>query len=252
MGQAKRRGTTEQRIAQALERMNALRPTNLVCGKCQATVNQFDALDSGGLPGIEAVFGGQCPQCGESVIAAKGDADAVASLFSTYADFIGAREEVMLGAQTANGQAIPCEVMSANAPEFLTYSEALAAAKQEANVEFIGMRFEAPYKYLSTYTISGDDEEPGCVNVDFNGGELFSYFGEENFYEEADVPDEAKALFYARSGDLGDGNLMLMGITSEHILFSILPGLDRSDTYCTNAEFTEKAAHAFGRFWRQA
>ena len=107
MGQAKNRGTQEQRVALAQARQAALRPPNLVCGNCKAEVTEFQALDSRGLPGIEAVFGGQCPQCGENVIAAKGDREAVTSMLSFYAEQIGAGDEATFGMQTADGKPIP-------------------------------------------------------------------------------------------------------------------------------------------------
>ena len=46
MGQAKQRGTKEQRIAQAQAKRAALRPENLVCGACQTAVSEFEEMDT--------------------------------------------------------------------------------------------------------------------------------------------------------------------------------------------------------------
>ncbi len=78
MGEAKRRGTPEERAAQARAKIEALRPAQLVCGHCKTAFAQFDALDVPGLPGIDAVFGGECPGCGNDVVVFKGAPDAVA------------------------------------------------------------------------------------------------------------------------------------------------------------------------------
>ena len=142
--------------------------------------------------------------------------------------------------------------MTTKIPDFLTYAEAIIAARHEPNVEFLGLRFEAPYRHLSAYTISADTDEPDEINVDFSGGELFSFFGEEDFFSESDVPDDAKTLFYARFPELGNGKLMVMGITSEHVLFSVLPELKEPDTYHERSEFSEQAGQVFQKFWRQA
>jgi hypothetical protein len=44
MGQAKQRGTQEQRITQAKARIDALRPENLVCGACKTDFTEFASM----------------------------------------------------------------------------------------------------------------------------------------------------------------------------------------------------------------
>ncbi|CAG9169931.1 hypothetical protein [Cupriavidus pinatubonensis] len=102
MGQAKQRGTKEQRIAQAKERLAALRPETLVCGSCQTAFSEFEAMDTRGMRGIDAVFAGQCPSCGESVIAFKGEPDAVADAALAWQDAMGG--DGKLGSQSSDGR----------------------------------------------------------------------------------------------------------------------------------------------------
>jgi hypothetical protein len=142
--------------------------------------------------------------------------------------------------------------MTAKTPTFLTYDEAVAAAKAEPNVDFIGIGFEAPYRHLAAYSVSTDDEDPGYLNVSYSGGDLFSSCGEEDFYSEDDVPAEAKMLFYARDSELGDGKPGIFGMTGAYVLYAVLPGLKTTDAYETDAEFADLAVQIFKRFWRHA
>jgi hypothetical protein len=104
MGQAKLRGTKEQRVAQAQAKMAALRPETLVCGNCKTAFSEFEALDTRGLVGIDAAFGGPCPSCGESVVAFKGDRDAVADAILAWEDMVG--EKAIIGSQSSDGRYI--------------------------------------------------------------------------------------------------------------------------------------------------
>ena len=88
VGQAKQRGTKEQRVAQAHAKLAALRPETLVCGSCKTAFAEFEALGTRGLAGIDAAFGGPCPTCGESVVAFKDDAAGKAGI-STLAELEG-------------------------------------------------------------------------------------------------------------------------------------------------------------------
>lgn len=107
MGQAKQRGTQEQRIAQAKAKTDALRPEKLVCGACKTAFTDFDAMDTRNLKGIRAAFGGICPSCGETVLAFSGDQDAVADAMIAWQDAMGS--EGKLGMQSRGGEHIPFE-----------------------------------------------------------------------------------------------------------------------------------------------
>lgn len=135
-------------------------------------------------------------------------------------------------------------------PKFLTFDEAVAAAKIEPNVDFIGLKFDAPYRHLAAYVISVDSEEPDYVNVAYSGGALFDFGGEEDFYNEEDAPQEAKELFYVHQKELGDGDPSIMGMTSEYVLFAVLPGLQEPDKYPSEAAFASDAARIFKEFWK--
>jgi hypothetical protein len=119
-------------------------------------------------------------------------------------------------------------------------------------VEFIGLRYVAPFTRLAVYVIHVDPDEPDDASVQFEGGELFDLGGEEEFYDLADVPDEAKALFYARKSDLGNGNAQVMGMVSEYVLQEVLPGLSEASTYKSNSAFLQAASADFLSFWRQS
>lgn len=107
MGQAKQRGTKEQRVVQAQAKLAALRPEELVCGACQTAFGEFEAMDTRGLRGIDAAFGGLCPSCGETVIAFKGEPDAVADAMLAWQDMTG--EDGKIGSQSRDGRYISLE-----------------------------------------------------------------------------------------------------------------------------------------------
>ncbi|MCX4151749.1 MULTISPECIES: hypothetical protein [Paraburkholderia] len=105
MGQAKQRGTQEQRIAQAQAKIEALRPEKLVCGACKTAFTDFDSMDTRNMRGINAAFGGHCPACGETVLAFSGEADAVADAMIAWQDAMGS--EAKIGSQSRDGQHVP-------------------------------------------------------------------------------------------------------------------------------------------------
>ena len=98
MGQAKRRGTLDDRIAQAHARIEATRPEKLVCNGCGADVSTIHPVSTRGLAGIEAIWVGQC-DCGQTTFAASGDPRAVQAFF----DALGSDTELTLGSQRQDG-----------------------------------------------------------------------------------------------------------------------------------------------------
>jgi hypothetical protein len=105
MGEAKRRGTPQQRADQAHARLEALRPAQLVCGSCQTAFSDFEAHDASGMRGIDAIFGGQCPNCGNDVLVFKGEPDAVAQAMLAWEQMMGA--DAQLGYQSRDGKHVP-------------------------------------------------------------------------------------------------------------------------------------------------
>jgi hypothetical protein len=98
MGQAKRRGTLDDRIAQANARIEATRPEKLVCNGCGADVTTIHPVSTRGLSGIDAIWVGQC-DCGQTTFAASGDPRAVQAFF----DALGSDAELTLGSQSRDG-----------------------------------------------------------------------------------------------------------------------------------------------------
>ena len=139
--------------------------------------------------------------------------------------------------------------VSTQSIQFITYDEAIAASKKEPGVNFIGIRFDKPYRRVECYFISTDADEPDYVNIHYQGGLMFSSSGEEEFYCEEEVPAEAKNIFYARMQDLDYPNLS--DTVGEYVLYEVLPRLNEPESYLTNAAFVAAAIREFTAFWWQ-
>lgn len=96
MGQAKQRGSQEERAKQAREKIEMMKPTAIVCNACKAEITDIHAMDTRGMPGIQAVFAGMC-NCGNTTHAMIGDPDAVADLVVAIEETNG--EQGILGSQ---------------------------------------------------------------------------------------------------------------------------------------------------------
>lgn len=99
MGQAKLRGSQEQRIAQARAKIEANRPEKLVCNSCNADVTDIHPVSTRGLRGIEAIWMGNC-QCGHTTFAASGDPKSVQAFFDALA---ADADDLVLGSQDKDG-----------------------------------------------------------------------------------------------------------------------------------------------------
>ncbi len=91
MGQAKLRGTPEQRRQAAIERQLALRPKYIICNNCQAELSDMAPMDIADIRGIEAAFSAHCTQCGHDTYAIKGEREAVARMHMAIEDAAGAQ-----------------------------------------------------------------------------------------------------------------------------------------------------------------
>ena len=80
MGQAKRRGSQAERVAQAQARLLEKRPEKLVCNSCGADVTRINPVSTRGLRGLEAIWVGQC-DCGHTTFAAAGEPKSVQAFF---------------------------------------------------------------------------------------------------------------------------------------------------------------------------
>ena len=103
MGQAKIRGTPEQRKQAAIERQLSLRPKHIVCNNCQAELSAMDPIDVSGMPGIDAAFVATCPHCGHDTYAIKGEREAVAKMHMAIEDAAGAQAQAGV-VPSANGK----------------------------------------------------------------------------------------------------------------------------------------------------
>ena len=98
MGQAKQRGSREQRVADAQAKIEATRPEKLVCNSCGADVTRINPVSTRGLTGLQAVWVGQC-DCGHTTFAASGEPKAVQAFF----DALSEDTELTLGRQDKDG-----------------------------------------------------------------------------------------------------------------------------------------------------
>ena len=96
MGQAKRRGTLEERYQAARSKIDALRPTTIICNSCQKETTDIHVMDTRNMVGITAAFAGLC-ECGRSTFALLGDTGAVADFAMSLEASMG--EEMLLGSQ---------------------------------------------------------------------------------------------------------------------------------------------------------
>ncbi len=90
MGQAKERGTREDRVAQAAAEADRLRPPEMKCNVCSATLKDVSALETRTLPGIHAGFSAHCSACDQDTWAVRGDPAAVRAFYAALEKSAGA------------------------------------------------------------------------------------------------------------------------------------------------------------------
>lgn len=88
MGQAKQRGSKDERAAQAIARIEAIKPEFIVCNNCQEEMRDVHLMDSRGMVGIDGAFAGMC-DCGHSTWAMAGDREAVANAMLSLQETLG-------------------------------------------------------------------------------------------------------------------------------------------------------------------
>ena len=94
MGQAKNRGTLEERAAQALAKIEAMKPANILCNHCKAEITDVHVMDTHGLRGIDGAYAGMC-SCGHTTWAIAGDPQAAAGLAESIDATMG--QEALIG-----------------------------------------------------------------------------------------------------------------------------------------------------------
>lgn len=98
MGQAKKRGSQAERIAQAMAKIEAKRPEKLICNTCGGDVTTINPVSTRGLRGLDAIWVGQC-DCGQTTFAASGEPQAVDAFFFALSE----NSELALGSQSQDG-----------------------------------------------------------------------------------------------------------------------------------------------------
>ena len=92
MGQAKLRGTTQERITNAIKIKKAQIPTKIECNNCGTEIFEIKSLDSRSLIGITGVYAGHCPNCKCQTIGMIGNPERVNYYMEHYAKFSGLTE----------------------------------------------------------------------------------------------------------------------------------------------------------------
>lgn len=93
MGQAKIRGSKQERIEQAIKSKSDLRPEFLVCNECGDHIKDFEELNTKGMLGINVAFAGTCA-CGRATYAISGDKDATVDMLSSLQEQFGYNSKI--------------------------------------------------------------------------------------------------------------------------------------------------------------
>ena len=88
MGQAKQRGSKDDRVSQSIARTEAIKPKEIVCNNCKTEIKDVHVMDSRGMTGINGAYAGMCG-CGHTTWAMTGDADAVAHAMAVLNESMG-------------------------------------------------------------------------------------------------------------------------------------------------------------------
>jgi hypothetical protein len=89
VGQAKSRGTQEERVAAAVGFTVQDRPPTITCNVCNAVLPQAEQLDTQGLTGIEVAFRSHCAACDQDTWAVRGEAPAVRAFYAALEKSVG-------------------------------------------------------------------------------------------------------------------------------------------------------------------
>lgn len=95
MGQARNRGSRDDRVAEAIRLDARPRPPVIHCNACRAELPDVEALDTQALKGIELAFRAHCAACDQDTWAVRGDAAAVRAFYDALEKSVG--QKVRLG-----------------------------------------------------------------------------------------------------------------------------------------------------------
>ena len=86
MGQARLRGTPDQRKQAAIDKQLSLRPVADRGLLSQDNLAELQAIGISGMTGIDAAFAAHCPHCDHDTFAIKGEREAVARMHMAIED----------------------------------------------------------------------------------------------------------------------------------------------------------------------
>jgi hypothetical protein len=80
MGQAKNRGTFEERAAASKASTRALFPESVTCNHCKQQISEIEPMDVRGIPGMRLAGGAICSSCTYTTWILDGTPEAVAAM----------------------------------------------------------------------------------------------------------------------------------------------------------------------------
>lgn len=89
MGQAKNRGSQEQRIAEAVARERAKFPDSVKCNECQADLFDIHPMGDGGVPGMRLLGAAHCEACSSTTWIMDGTPEALEAIADAMEEFHG-------------------------------------------------------------------------------------------------------------------------------------------------------------------
>ncbi len=85
MGEAKRRGSAEQRQVAAVAAQREQLPKVVMCNNCKAELTDIHPMDVRGMPGMRLAGGAHCPACSHDTWVLDGTPEGLA-LFQGFLD----------------------------------------------------------------------------------------------------------------------------------------------------------------------
>lgn len=100
MGEARRRGTPEQRAQAALAAARAKFPATVKCNRCQVDLADITPLDTRGMPGLRLAGVAHCKACESQTMVLDGDPESLAQFAAFMQDEKG---DVLIGTERKPG-----------------------------------------------------------------------------------------------------------------------------------------------------
>ena len=95
MGEARNRGTRQQRVDAAAQHDAVAAAPQIACNACQAALEAVEQIDASGLRGIELAFRAHCAACDQDTWAVRGEPASVRAFYEALEKAAG--QKVQLG-----------------------------------------------------------------------------------------------------------------------------------------------------------